>query len=172
MWRTPDYIAGNVTRCLTCQGDQGDPTTTQAIEQRLAAVWEQSGDSQCLACYGTGFTGGVKGNPLVLYVLIQDASETLQRGTTGEIEQLRPDVSLPPSPEFFQEDLLIRVRVWDTDGVTPLVEEERYLLGHVEKVYLRTGQHWGRDQQIIVGQTAPLRNLPANSVLYQVPNSQ
>lgn len=165
VWKLDDLLAGRVERCSTCQ--QGG---SQSRQERVAAVYKNAGASYCPSCYGTGFEGGFEDAVYVLYAMFEDTGRDWLNGTDRKAGDMPIDqpagVQFPWNPVLDPGDLVVRVLNWDTDDV-PQTELDRYVLGDVEWVTVRTGARRARfgdmttgDDALLVSQKATARNLP------------
>lgn len=166
VWTFEDFVEGRTTRCTSCHA--GD---SASVEARVAAVYQQSGDSRCLECYGTSYTGGYEPVVHITWMLADDGTREYQGPTTGgqmAYERSQPRVQFSWEPQVDPGDLVVRVREWSPDGI-PLVEEQRYqVTGNVTQQTIRTGP--GRiDTDILVGQEAQIASLPRDNIAYEVP---
>ncbi len=164
-WRTEDFLAGRVGRCLQCHAG-----ATTAVQARVSAVYKQSGDSRCTSCYGIGFAGGFEPVVWITYMLAQDVdSDETKKEKSGDFDELRPQAQFPGVPPIDIGDLVIRVLSW-ANPTTPGTLGERSLIsnkGMTETI--RTGLRTSTDTLIVNSQTAQLFNLPADHMYYSVP---
>jgi hypothetical protein len=169
VWSLDNFLAGEVDRCTVCipGADEGE----QAL---ILNAGKQAGDENCTNCFGTGFEGGFQPVIYVTYMLADDepanwkwSNETPAKGS-GRMRQRRPSVQFPWEPTLDEGDLVVRVRVWDVDELTPLEEEERYTIQEVENIMLRTGLALPTDS-INVAQRAQVMNLSQDHIYRTVP---
>ena len=165
VWTVEDYKAGDVDYCIHCQ-----PTDDSDVAARISAVYGgQSGDSQCDWCFGTGFEGGFEPEIYITYMLAVDAPDTRAIGRSGTDVREMPDVQFGPEPRLNTGDLVIRVREWNEDEVTPITEEGRYQMTTVREETLRTGLRVGTEDRVLIAQLTNIRDLPHDHPLQEVP---
>lgn len=109
------------------------------VQERVAAVYKQAGDSWCTSCYGIGFEGGFEPIVYVTYALITDQQQETTRSRTGAIQHEDPTAQFSFEPPVQEFDLVARIYEWESDGVTPRRLGGRFLLREIKPVTLRTG---------------------------------
>lgn len=170
-WRWFNFEAGEVGRCPVCGG--GGVANAGSVDDRLAQVYKQAGDSRCPACFGIGYEGGFKPIVFFMHAFVPEETDTLRRDRTGQQYLEQPRVQFMWEPKLFSGDLVVRVREW-TNPTTPGIEHERYTLGAVNEETLHTGRGmrtWndpGRNN-IVLSQEAQMFNLPPDHIFYSVP---
>jgi hypothetical protein len=172
VWTPEDLAAGRVARCTTCMGGSAASvpvTDVAAVDARLSTLYKQSGDSRCTLCYGTGFMGGFKPVLYVMHMLAVDDPDDRVRHRSGEQLMERPRSQFLWSPYLQAGDLVVRVRRWASDGITPIQEEGRYVMGTVETTHLRTSALVATEETLVVAQVATLYSLPAGHAFQDVP---
>lgn len=132
------------------------------VQNRVAAVYKQSGDSWCTSCYGIGFEGGFEPIVYVTQALITDQQQETTRDRSGAIQREDPKAEFSFDPPVQEFDLCARVYAWEADNVTPKKVAGRFVLREVQPVTLRTGP--GTPDDSIVVMPAQWRTQ------YQVPN--
>lgn len=167
-WRWLDFENGDVGRCSVCSaGYEPD------VQQRMSAVYQQSGDSRCDSCYGTGYEGGFKPVVFILQSFIRNHPEEIQRTKFGiHVIDKPPSAQFLWEPKVMSGDLLVRAREWDED--TPVIEYERYVLDTVKEETVRTGNRihtYNRpaDEARVISQTADLHNVTVDHPYREVP---
>jgi len=136
-------------------------------QQRIASAYKQSGDSYCDSCFGTNFEGGFEPIIYITYALISDQQQETTRSVSGVLQNENPFGQFPPYPPLEEFDLLIRVLEWDTDGLTPLTEENRFQLSEMKPTTLRTGPATPTESMLI-GQVCNINIVPKDNTLQNV----
>lgn len=171
VWKLDDLLAGRTIRCPDCHAG-----TVQADRDRIAAVYQQAGESYCTTCFGTGFQGGFEPVIYLTYIMVRDEGREWKESKTGTMETSSMEVQFPWTPMLDPGDLVVRVLEWNGD--TPVQEQDRYVLGPVRHTTVRTGPVRKAtatmvldDPFVLVGQTAEIRGLSQSHPYRGVPVS-
>jgi len=165
VWTPEDHAAGLVDRCTVCQGGEDAD-----LQEELAEMYGQTGDSQCEACFGVGFEGGFQEDIHVTYMMAADDPDDRSTSRSGTYLQENPIVQFLWLPELQAGDMVVRANSW-VDEETIAVEERRYVIGTVEQQSVRTGVGVSTATGIVIGQIARISPLPKGHAFYDVPLS-
>lgn len=134
-------------------------------------IYQQSTKADCAVCFGTTFYGGVKKANRV-FAVFNDKPNTEKFDKRGESDWATHSIQIEASPTLKQNDILIRVKEWQTklmDGVSIVYPKEygsRYSLGAVQEVTLRTGARYGQTKYDKLGQTTKAMQLSDQHPIY------
>ncbi len=160
VWRYEDLEAGRVQRCSECQGS--------SVESRLTEIYKDTGDSRCFTCFGTGFEGGFQPLVYVTYMLARSSPDTVIREKSGMQDLERPTVELPAKPRVNEGDLIVRVLEWDETKTIPVVTDRRFIVDDVQRSTIRDALSPASLDQLIVGYTVQLSDLPKDHFWHKV----
>lgn len=129
-------------------------------------IYSSSGDSQCPACYGTGFEGGYKSKFRSWAMLgATDMSEDIKR--RGEYISTTGSVNFEGLPVLLENDIFVRVQSWSQDH-RPLIIEGIYRIDQVKVDSLRTGNVFAQLPSSSVGQRSNYSRLDDESPFYKM----
>lgn len=129
-------------------------------------IYSSSGDSQCPACYGTGFEGGYKSKHRSWALLgVADVNEDIKR--RGEFSPATGSVNFEGLPLLSENDIFARVKSWSQDH-RPLEVEGIYRMDVVKADSLRTGNVFGQLPSNSVGQRSNYSRLDDESPFYMM----
>lgn len=129
-------------------------------------IYSSSGDSQCPACYGTGFDGGYKEKFRSWAMLgTDDVEESIKRH--GEYSPTTGSVNFEGLPELMENDVFARVKSWSKDH-RPLDVEGIYRIDRVQVDSLRTGNVFAQLPSNSVGQRSTYSRLDDTSPFYKM----
>lgn len=167
-WQSRDFEAGLVNRCTECHDGK-----TKAVQDRVAAVYKQAGDSMCTHCYGVGFEGGYRPEIHVTFVLFeqQSDSDALVVTAEGESDPILVNIQLSWTPAVYNGDIVARVAKWDSTGTRAVEEIGRYRIQDVDRTILKTGPRTqqNNDEPILVSQMTRGARVQADQIELQVP---
>lgn len=129
-------------------------------------IYSSSGDSQCPACYGTGFENGYKTKYRSWAMLSTDDSDENIR-KRGEYSPTVGQVNFEGLPQLMENDIFVRVRSWSQDH-RPLEIEGFYRIDSVKVDSLRTGNVFGKLPSNSVGQRSNYSRLDEQSPFYRM----
>jgi hypothetical protein len=181
LWRAEDFTAGLVGRCIVCQDSESPISPDVAVQQRVAKVYGQSGNSYCPNCYGTSFNGGFQNIVYQLFMLAADTPDKRNNQVVGQFWNQNPRVQFSWYPQIRQGDLVARVESWSENS--PTLTSQIFIVSNVEPVTLRTGPGPSAEYPYrtgsnpfqnttkIVSQICTLENLPPGHPYFFVPLS-
>lgn len=101
MWRVLDFELDLVTRCMTCY------RSTNPLDNRATAVYQQPTKNRCPDCYGTTFEGGYRAL-LVRPLILADTDESEKLDRRGAVHPQRLNAETPSGFRMFQGDYVFR----------------------------------------------------------------
>jgi hypothetical protein len=179
LWRAEDFTAGLVGRCIVCQDSESPTNPDVSVQQRVAKVYGQSGNTYCPNCYGTSFNGGFIPIAYHLFMLAADTPDKRNNQVVGQFWNQNPRVQFSWFPQIRQGDLVARVESWSEN--TPILTAQIFMVSNVEPVTLRsgpgpsaeypyrTGTQPFKDTTKIVSQICTLENLQPGHPYFSVP---
>lgn len=173
---TSAWIANSTREALMTVGEECillhtyhvyDDLETQPRCGCFNSAYEQSARWDCPHCYGTTFLGGIKDSYRVWAVFSDhpmDETYSKQGMWTADDRS----VQIEAEPAIMRHDFLIRVMQWDNLH-NPLSYGDRYIVGEVNQLTLRTGDQYGQQNNHAdsYGQKANLHRLPPGHPLQQ-----
>lgn len=150
MWSQIDFEAGDVARCSRCWPD------SDALEHRLAEVYEQPRQNECPVCFGTSFEGGYRAR-IVRPSIVTDAEETAKLEKRGVIHPADTNVQTTADFRCREGDFMIRA-----DG-------SRWSLTSIQRTMLRAGFAHASQEDEAVGLQMRATRQEDSTVAYKIP---
>jgi hypothetical protein len=137
LWRAEDFTAGLVDRCTVCQDSESPTNPDISVQQRVAKVYGQSGNTYCPNCFGTSFNGGFQNIVYQLFMLAADTPDKRNNQVVGQFWNQNPRAQFSWYPQIRQGDLVARVESWS--GNSPTLVSQLFIVSNVEPITVRTG---------------------------------
>lgn len=126
---------------------------------------EKRGDGNCQSCYNTGYTRFRSISRV--WALFTDSVNKEDRSKIGTYNPAERMVHTEHSPELLNGDYIVRVSYWDK--TQPLVVEEVYKVGDVQRESMRTGARFGQAYYDVIGQKFQASREKSDHALYDFP---
>lgn len=143
LWDVSDFEAGLVTKCARCYLSRG----------KIAEVYGQAADSQCLECLGTTFEGGFKAI-IVRPAIVVDNVPVEDPAPRGEIQKETATVSTTHDFKLRTHDVMARAN------------GERWRVGAMNSDQIRTGFEYPANSHMALN-VATVTREDESSVFYR-----
>ena len=127
-----------------------------------------SPEMNCPSCYGTTFEGGAR-VAMKVWALFTDTEQNENLTNHGTYAPDFRSVQLEAFPMVTEHDVIVRVKTWNADGVTPEEVEGFYVMQKLTRRSLRTGYRSGQYSYDVVAQKAQISEVPSGAPMTGYP---